>query len=186
MAPKKAAKKRAPATSTKKPAAKKAAPRKTAAKKAAKPARRAQPARAKKTANKPAPKRVVPKRSALRGTSIDAYLERLPEWQRAIAARLHEIVHAASPHVTSSIKWAQPVFEHNGPFAYIKPATAHVTFGFWRGADLDDPAGLLDGGGGRMKHMKLAAPHEIDADAIAAMVADAVRLNAEKGNPTKR
>lgn len=30
-------------------------------------------------------------------------------------------------------------------FAWIAPATAHVTFGFYYGAELPDPAGLLEG-----------------------------------------
>ncbi|MDE1147930.1 MAG: DUF1801 domain-containing protein [Azospirillaceae bacterium] len=40
-------------------------------------------------------------------------------------------------------------------FAYVKAFTAHANLGFFHGADLDDPAGLLLGTGKRMRHVKL-------------------------------
>jgi hypothetical protein len=37
-----------------------------------------------------------------------------------------------------------------------------------------------------MTHMKLTSAADVDADAIRAMVIDAVKLNRAKGNPTLR
>ncbi len=42
---------------------------------------------------------------------------------------------------------AQPVYENNGPFAYIKAFKNSVNFGFCRGIDLEDPENLLQGTG---------------------------------------
>jgi hypothetical protein len=77
------------------------------------------------------------------------------------------------------------VFSANGPFAFIKPAKNHVTIGFWRGADLDDPRGLLEGNGVRMKHLKIPAPGTFDRAVLTAFVKQAVTLNAQKGDPTR-
>src|SRR5579871_6732941 len=41
------------------------------------------------------------------------------------------------------------------PFAYVNVFTAHVNVGFFRGAALPDPAGLLQGSGKFMRHVKL-------------------------------
>jgi hypothetical protein len=60
-----------------------------------------------------------------------------------------------------------------------------VNFGFWRGIDLDDPQGLLQGTGEKMRHVKLAGLEDIDDQAFAAYVKQAVALNLEKGDPTK-
>jgi len=40
-------------------------------------------------------------------------------------------------------------------FAYVDAFAAHANLGFFRGASLPDPAGLLQGTGKRMRHIKL-------------------------------
>jgi hypothetical protein len=62
------------------------------------------------------------------------------------------------------------VFEVNGPFCYLKPFTTYVNFGFWRGNDLPDPRGLLEGGGERMRHVKLTNASEIQRDALVSFI----------------
>ena len=42
------------------------------------------------------------------------------------------------------------------PFAYVNVYTSHVNVGFFYGADLPDPTGLLEGAGKSMRHIKLA------------------------------
>ncbi|WP_348262539.1 DUF1801 domain-containing protein [Telmatobacter sp. DSM 110680] len=41
------------------------------------------------------------------------------------------------------------------PFCYVNVFTAHVNVGFFQGASLPDPAGLLQGNGKFMRHVKL-------------------------------
>jgi len=106
-------------------------------------------------------------------------------WQTNVVERIVALTKRAAPDATLSIKWAQPVFELNGPFAYIKPAKAHVTFGFWRGAELGDPAGVLEGGD-RMKHVRIPADEPLNEARLAAFVREAVALNRAKGDPTQR
>lgn len=60
-------------------------------------------------------------------------------------------------------------------FGYVNAFTAHVNVGFFLGAWLDDPAGLLEGTGKRMRHVKLRPGQEPDADALAALVENAYR-----------
>jgi hypothetical protein len=112
--------------------------------------------------------------------------EKLDGWQAQVAAVLIDLVRRAAPEATLAIKWAQPVFDDHGPFAYVKPAKAHLTFGFWRGADLHDPKRLLETSGSRMAHMKLQGPDDVDAAAIVALVKQAVRMNRSEGDPTRR
>ena len=91
----------------------------------------------------------------------------------------------AAPEVEEAIKWAQPVYTLNGPFAYIKAFKTSVNFGFWRGVELTDPKGLLVGSGGKMRHVKLTELSDIDDDALTRFIHQAMRLNLEKGDPTK-
>ena len=41
------------------------------------------------------------------------------------------------------------------PFGYVNVFTSHVNVGFFQGASLPDPAGLLQGNGKAMRHVKL-------------------------------
>ena len=121
------------------------------------------------------------------GKTIDDYIEGLGgDWRAEAVGRLRSVVDAAAPGATSTIKWAQPVWESNGPFAYVKAFPASVNIGFWRGADLDDPDGLLEGDGDRMKHVKLRSTDAIREEAIAGFVRQAIELNGRLGNPTRR
>ena len=78
------------------------------------------------------------------------------------------------------------MWESGGPFVYVKAFPRSVNIGFWRGAQLQDPAGILEGSGDRMKHVAIRSADTIPADAIRAWVREAVALNAEQGNPTMR
>jgi hypothetical protein len=117
--------------------------------------------------------------------TVDAYIASLPADQAEIVAALRALVRKAAPKATEAIKWAQPVFDSNGPMIFIKAHRQHVNFGFWRGAEMQDPEGLLEGEGERMRHVKLTSLKEARRPALAAFVRQAVRLNAEKGDPTK-
>lgn len=55
-------------------------------------------------------------------------------------------------------------------FAYASVHAAHVNIGFYRGADLPDPAGLLRGSGKRVRHVKLPAGEEVDEKALEALI----------------
>jgi len=43
----------------------------------------------------------------------------------------------------------------DAPFGYVNVFTSHVNVGFFHGASLRDPAGLLEGNGKSMRHVKL-------------------------------
>lgn len=61
----------------------------------------------------------------------------------------------------------------DAPFGYVNAFTAHAAVGFFRGALLPDPAGLLQGTGKRMRHLRLRAGEAPDEAAIAALIARA-------------
>jgi hypothetical protein len=60
-------------------------------------------------------------------------------------------------------------------FAYTNAFTAHVNVGFFLGTSLGDPAGLLQGDGKYMRHVKLRPGAPVDAAALAALVTAAYR-----------
>lgn len=70
------------------------------------------------------------------------------------------------------------------PFAYVDVFKSHTNVGFFFGADLVDPARLLEGSGKNMRHVKLKAGVQPDSAALedlihAAYVDVKLRLRAE-------
>jgi hypothetical protein len=117
--------------------------------------------------------------------TVDGYIDGLGGERGAIVATLREVIRTTAPEARETIKWAQPVYESGGPFAYIKAFGKSVNLGFWRGAEISDPSGLLVGEGDRMRHVRLTSLAEVQPDLVADWVRQAVELNRTKGDPTK-
>lgn len=58
----------------------------------------------------------------------------------------------------------------DAPFAYVNVFKSHTNVGFFQGAHLDDPAGLLEGSGKNMRHVKLKPGQEPDARALESLI----------------
>lgn len=128
------------------------------------------------------------KKPAAKGAekTIEGYIAtKLSGWQSDVVTTLHKLVMEAAPTAKGTIKWAQPVYEENGPICYIKDFKGHVNFGFWRGAEMADPHGILQGDGDRMRHINLTGVQDIKPDLFKELVRTAVQLNRTLGDPTK-
>ena len=129
---------------------------------------------------------MAPKVSPSKGMKVSDWVKKKAgAWQQKKLTALIAAVKKAAPKAELQIKWGQPVFSEGGPLGWLRPAKAHVTLGFWRGAELDDDDGLLEGGP-RMKHLKLREEDPVDARRIQAWVKQALALNRAKGDPTSR
>jgi hypothetical protein len=116
--------------------------------------------------------------------TVDEYIAAFDDWRTDAMKRLREVVKEGAPHSAVGIKWAQPVWEWNGPMIWMKAYPKHVDIGFWRGTEMDDPKKVLTGDGERMRHIKITSVDDIPADALRELVKQAVKLNTAKGNPT--
>ena len=98
------------------------------------------------------------------------------ERMRACGADVRELLHDGHP--TACVG--------DAAFGYTNAFRAHVNVGFFHGADLDDPAGLLEGAGKRMRHVKLRWGEPVDGAGLEALIAAAyldirLRLTPESG-----
>lgn len=117
--------------------------------------------------------------------TVDGYIAGLAGWRKAVAKRLRAIVKEAAPGAEEAIKWGHPVYSDHGPVAYFRAYENSVNLGFWRGIELEDPQGLLQGSGEQMRHLKLTGGEAIDKAAITEFVRQAAMLNRSKGDPTR-
>jgi hypothetical protein len=109
--------------------------------------------------------------------TFDAYLADLPARNGAIVRALRGFVKRAAPGLEEAVKWGNGCWLAAGaPIAYVYSDADHVQFGFFRGAELRDPRGLLQGKGRYVRHVKVPRVAAIDRKAFAALLGQAVRL----------
>jgi len=118
--------------------------------------------------------------------TVDEYAGAFPGWQAETIGAIRQIIREAAPKATESIKWAQPVWAENGPMIWLKAYKSYINLGFWHGVELTDPKGLLEGDGNLMRHMKISSAEELNKPAVKRFVAQAVKLNRAKGDPTRK
>ena len=58
----------------------------------------------------------------------------------------------------------------DAPFGYVNAFKSHVNVGFFYGALLDDAAGMLEGSGKRMRHVKLKPSSEPDVERLRRLI----------------
>ncbi len=78
---------------------------------------------------------------------VDAYIDRLPEWQQAVCREVRALVHAADPDVVETIKrTTQPYFVLQGNICALLAAKDHVNIFLYDGAIVPDPEGIITAG----------------------------------------
>ena len=97
------------------------------------------------------------------------------EWfgrMRACGDNVFEVLHDRYPRRTTPRPSVGGAIACVGdaPFAYVNVFRDHVTVGFYQGASLPDPVGLLQGSARFMRHVKLQPGREVNAAALQALI----------------
>ena len=78
---------------------------------------------------------------------VDGYIDALPDWQQDICHQVRDLVHAADPEVTETIKRTrQPYFVLDGNVCALLAAKDHVNIFLYDGAIVPDPEGIITAG----------------------------------------
>ena len=78
---------------------------------------------------------------------VDAYIDALPDWQQAVCRQVRELVHAADPEVSETIKRTrQPYFVLQGNICALLAAKDHINVFLYDGGIVPDPAGIITAG----------------------------------------
>ena len=123
--------------------------------------------------------------SVRRDPAIEVWMREQPDDLAEIAQRWFAVMRGCGADVRELMHDDQPTAcVGDAAFAYVDAFTAHVNVGFFRGAELADPNGLLEGTGKFMRHVKLRPARDVDAAAMRKLVETAYtdmrsRLQAE-------
>ena len=109
--------------------------------------------------------------SVRRDPAIDLWFDEQPDELGAIARRWFDVMRACGADVRELVHDDQPTAcVGDAAFAYVDTFTAHVNVGFFRGAELPDPAHLLEGTGKFMRHVKLRPDRDVDVTALRKLI----------------
>jgi hypothetical protein len=109
-----------------------------------------------------------------RDPAIDAWMEKQEGELGALAQKWFEAMRTCGDEVRELLHDGGPVAcLGDAPFGSVHVFTAHVNVSFFYGAALRDPAGLLEGTGKRMRHVKLRPGQARDEAALRRLVAAA-------------
>ena len=111
-----------------------------------------------------------------RNAAVDAWLSERAGELGAMAREWFEVMRECGDEVRELVHDGCPVAcLGDAPFGYVNVFTAHVNVGFFHGAALKDPAGLLAGTGKRMRHVKLRPGTPTNAAALRDLIEGAYR-----------
>jgi len=109
-----------------------------------------------------------------RDPAIDAWMRQHAGELGGIARQWFEVMRECGDEVRELLHDGCPVAcLGDAPFAYVNVFTSHVNVGFFQGAALPDPAGLLQGNGKFMRHVKLRPGTPTNDAALSRLIASA-------------
>jgi hypothetical protein len=111
-----------------------------------------------------------------RYATFDAYLADQAAKNRPIIRAFRKFVKREAPKLQESVKWGNGCWlKGEVPVSYVYSAPDHVQFGFFRGASLKDPKGILRGEGKYVRHVRVTKSSEFDVKAVRALLKQAAR-----------
>jgi hypothetical protein len=106
-----------------------------------------------------------------RDPAVEAWLEEQTPELVAIARHWFTKMRECGDDVRELVHDGCPVAcVGDAAFGYVNVFRAHVNVGFFNGVDLDDPTGLLEGAGRRMRHVKVRPGMEFNDGALSALI----------------
>ena len=111
-----------------------------------------------------------------RDPGVDAWFSRPDDALRLVAQPWFEQMRACGADVRELLHDGHPTAcVGDAAFGYVDAFSAHVNVGVFFGAALDDPAGLLEGAGKRMRHVKIRWAQPVNTEALSELIAAAYR-----------
>ncbi len=109
---------------------------------------------------------------------VDAWFEAKNHPQEVPMQRVREVILAADPRVTETIKWQTPTFMFEGNIASFNPAKNLVSLLFHRGSEIAGNHPRLVGDGKLTRTMRFADLDEVNeaADELQAVIRSWIEL----------
>jgi hypothetical protein len=109
--------------------------------------------------------------SVRRDPAVEAWIREHAGELGAIAQRWFAVMRGCGDDVRELLHDGHPTAcVGDAAFGYVDAFKAHVNVGFFRGAEIADPDGLLEGTGKLMRHVKLRPGHDLQVRAVTKLI----------------
>ena len=106
-----------------------------------------------------------------RDPAIEVWMHKHSGELGVIARRWFEVMRGCGDDVRELLHDGHPTAcVADAAFGYVNVFKAHVNVGFFRGAEIADPHGMLEGDGKFMRHVKLRPEHDVEAAALGNLI----------------
>jgi len=109
--------------------------------------------------------------------TVDDFIAAQPADSQLRLRSLRKLILGTAPHVGETLKYGLPFYTYHGLLCYLNPKGDYVDFGFCRGVELSDEAGLLYGDNKKVRKVKI--PHLTGplAESLRQLVQEALLVN---------
>ena len=111
---------------------------------------------------------------------FDDLLEFAGDPLQPVMERLRALIFEIHPQAFEVVRLGENAASYGcGPrkmiegYAYIMPFHAWVNLGFFQGASLVDPQGLLEGSGAKLRHVKIRSPDDAEQPGVRELIEEA-------------
>lgn len=111
-----------------------------------------------------------------RDPAIEVWMDEHADELGAIARRWFEVMRGCGDYVRELLHDGHPTAcAGDAAFGYVNAFKDHVNAGFFRGSEIADPKGLLEGTGKFMRHVKLSPERDVDTAALTKLIETAYK-----------
>jgi hypothetical protein len=120
---------------------------------------------------------------AIQYDTFDDLLSITPEAFKDMVHALKALISSIDPSTVEVVRMGDRAATYGvGPkkmkegYVYIMPQKQWVNLGFYQGAELKDPSGLLEGTGKSLRHVKVKDRKSVEAPELANLIREAIAL----------
>ncbi len=113
--------------------------------------------------------------------TFDELIASIPADLQTICIWIKEVILDLHPEAVEVVRLGDNAASYGlGPkkmseaYAYVMPRNGYVNLGFFYGAILDDPAGLLEGTGKKLRHVKVRSLAQASDDATKTLIRESI------------
>ena len=125
----------------------------------------------------------------MKNPHVDHYVHELQFESGArhdLVTRIRNLVLGVDDRITEEIKYGGILFSAGAPFCGLFSYARHVSLEFSRGAELDDPHGVLEGDGKKRRHIKLVGQPDLFQKNLRDYVSQAFQRCQPAARPLRR
>jgi hypothetical protein len=105
---------------------------------------------------------------------VEKHLSKYSQSIKELSLGLRDLVLETDPELDEVVKWGYLVYEKGTIICSINPHKYLVNLQIWGGVELDDPKGLLEGTGKKMRHVKFENKKDLKKPGVKSLLKQAI------------